>query len=92
MGILKDICQDIFSVKNKYVGDFKFKIVRILGLKFSKSLGYQTKGKNNKIYIIENSVRKELKKCIYGLHINIKGDNNEVIMRGIILQYLLHLT
>ena len=80
MGILKDICQDIFSVKNKYVGDFKFKIVRILGLKFSKSLGYQTKGKNNKIYINENSVRKEFKKCIYGLRINIKGDNNEVII------------
>ena len=80
MGMLKDICQDIFSVKNKYVGDFKFKIVRILGLKLSKSLGYQTKGKNNKIYINENSVRKELKKCIYGLRINIKGDNNEVII------------
>ena len=82
MGMLKDICQDIFSVKNKYVGDFKFKIVRILGLKLSKSLGYQTKGKNNKIYIIENSVRKELKKCIYGLRINIKGDNNEVIINA----------
>ena len=26
MGMLKDICQDIFSVKNKYVGDFKLDI------------------------------------------------------------------
>ena len=95
MGILKDICQDIFSVKNKYVGDFKFKIVRILGLKLSKSLGYQTKGKNNKIYIIENSVRKELKKCIYG-HLHgkenfrrgLQGVKNGVAYSLVSLDYL----
>ncbi len=80
MGILKEIVQDIFSVQNKYVCGFKYKIVRILGFKFSKSIGYKIKGQNNNIYIVENSVKKTVKKRIMGLKIEIKGNNNEIII------------
>ncbi len=82
MGILKEIIQDIFSVKNSYIGGFKYKIVKILGFKCSKSLGYKPEGKNNNIYVVENSVKKSCKKRITGLGIKIKGNNNEIIVNS----------
>lgn len=80
MGILKDIIQDVFSVKNRYINGFKYKVVTILGFKCSKSIGYKLEGQNNNIYIVENLIRKTVKKRIIGLGINIKGNNNEIII------------
>ena len=80
MGILKDIIQDIFSVKNNYVGGFKYKIVKIFGFKCSKSIGYKQEGLNNNIYVVENSIKKVVKKRIVGLGIKIKGNNNEIVI------------
>ena len=82
MGILKDIVQDIFSVKNSYVGGFKYKIVKIFGFKCSKSIGYKPEGQNNNIYIVENSVKKVVKKRVVGLDIGIKGNNNKIIINA----------
>ncbi len=83
MKILKKIAQGIFAVRNEYVSGFKYNIIRILGVKFKfKSTGYSLKGQNNNIYVIENSVKKPVKKRIKGLGIDIVGDNNEIVINS----------
>ena len=81
--MIKLLQNKIFSVKQIYdMGFTKFKI-KVLGVKLSfkiKNKKIYIDGKNNKIYLKENGNLQESYKVIPNLYIEIKGDNNTVII------------